>query len=134
MAGVCSRQRTRGGYTLPLYLPRQVMAELADYISDASPIILFYDDWREYGRPLLSSATESVPVVVFDAMCVLSEYHHRNGNLDAALAWARHAVEAWYFLVNISPTRSPLEVSSALAFRALAPRPHAWTCPMHQLA
>jgi hypothetical protein len=104
------------------------MEKLAAMIQ-AGQIACVNHDWRSKESAPFASVQERFPLTAFDARCVLSEYYHRRGDVNAALGWAREGLACWYRFASVSITGpSAVEVGTRAFMRVPAARKDAHAC------
>ncbi|GBF99487.1 hypothetical protein Rsub_12155 [Raphidocelis subcapitata] len=110
----------------------QEMEKLATMIQ-AGQIACVNHDWRSKESAPFASVQERFPLTAFDARCVLSEYYHRRGDVNAALGWAREGLACWYRFASVSIT-GPSAVEDVSAARGCGPFFFKWADLYHLAA
>jgi hypothetical protein len=72
------------------------MGSLAELMESCDGVVRPPGDWRKDTPSGSTYSEDTSSLVAFDALCTLSKFHHRRGNIDDALGWARGALRVWF--------------------------------------
>jgi hypothetical protein len=87
------------------------MEQLAALMESCDGLVGQPDDWRNKASIGASFSEETCSIVAFDALCTLSEFHHRRGNVGAALTSAGQALYIWFAATTVGLDGDGMRVS-----------------------